>query len=710
MFAAIRLRQQGSDSSSLRSVTYSLVGLTSLVAHQLLFASRANFGDGDSTHNAALSFSSLVHRGPVLGFRNEFLLGYGNLEWGNLRWLDPVSLAGVIGGRLVNAGTAGGSAYNQVFAGIAAVILMLLATAYLARSYQVSREVSVIAGMSSAAMAIGPGILPVILPDQYRIVPPFVTFTATAALGIGAFERLGSKGTWRSYLTFGGSLSYIILVHPHYAILPGFICAVVFLTTLVHRIAHGKSVKVQIAALTTLAVFWWSIGLIAFVRGFLTNSAAVEIAGPFSWTHLSVRPTWLLPYRSLFVRPDSGVLAVAVGVVCLVFGFRAWRSDLLKLRRLALTLASVVASLALYRASQRLWSRELGPDVGYLAWTSIPIVATAFSVGMWSLLDACPAWIRKRRGSTFLAIIMTVTCLTWPNLNPSQSFPVTATGVWKRIGQDTSLSSDPSFRGRTLVTRNVDNPLPSPQDKVFDPAFTLVAEIPVLNDYSHLLSPLSFRFNQRFLYRPEDLQIRNIPNYRKLNPRILRMIGVRYIVSDTKEIVAGYEIRQQWLEGSKDATRSMSLLEATTYNNGSYSPTSIHRSKSLSDGLEILDDPNLDPSETVVVEMDVIIPDELTSARDVVMKYVRGDLRVTATSDGHSLLVLPIEYSHCWHVSPRSSSSTDVELVRVNVLLMGIRFKGNLDADLRFRYWPLRNSGCRLADLADYRTGFGHDK
>lgn len=686
------------------------MGLTSLVAHQLLFASRANFEDRDSTHNAALSFSSLVHRSPVLGLRNEFLLGYGSLEWGNVRWLDPVSLAGVVGGSLVNAGTAGGSAYNQVFAGIAAIILIWLSTTYLARSYRVSWEISVIAGLCSAAMAIGPGILPVILPDQYRIVPPFATFTAATALGIGAFERLGSKASWWGYLAFSASLSYIIVVHPHYAILPGFICAVVFLTTLVHRIAHGESVRVQIAALTTLVLFWWSIGLVAFVRGFLTNSAAVEIAGSFSWSYLSVRPIWDLPYRSLFVRPDSDVLAVAVGMVCVVFGISARRSDLLKLRRLVLILASVVASLTLYRVSQRLWSRELGPDVGYLAWTSIPIVATAFAVGMWSLLDACPAWIRKRRGSTFLAIIMTVTWLTWPNLNPSQSFPVTATGVWKQISQDTSLSSDTTFRGRTLVARNVDNPFPNPQDKVFDPALTLVYEMPVLNDYSHLLSPLSFRFNQRFLYRPEDLQIRNIPNYRKLNPRILRMIGVRYIISDTTETVAGYETRQLWLEGSKDVARTMRLLEATTYNSGSYSPTSLRRSKSLSDGLEILDDPNLDPSETVVVDMDAELPDELTSARDVVMSYVRGDLRVTANSNGHSLLVLPIEFSHCWHVSPRSSSSTDVELVRVNVLLMGIRFKGSLDADLRFRYWPLRNSGCRLADLADYRTGFGHDK
>jgi hypothetical protein len=29
-----------------------------------------------------------------------------------------------------------------------------------------------------------------------------------------------------------------------------------------------------------------------------------------------------------------------------------------------------------------------------------------------------------------------------------------------------------------------------------------------------------------------------------------------------------------------------------------------------------------------------------------------------------------------------------------------------LDADLRYRFWPMRNSDCRAKDLHDHRAGF----
>jgi hypothetical protein len=83
-----------------------------------------------------------------------------------------------------------------------------------------------------------------------------------------------------------------------------------------------------------------------------------------------------------------------------------------------------------------------------------------------------------------------------------------------------------------------------------------------------------------------------------------------------------------------------------------------------------------------------------------------GDLHVVARSSGRSLLIVPLEFSHCIDVEDRrlALGGTGPTLVRVDGLLTGVMFERDLDAVLAFRTGPLRNPTCRWQDYQDVRT------
>jgi hypothetical protein len=63
-------------------------------------------------------------------------------------------------------------------------------------------------------------------------------------------------------------------------------------------------------------------------------------------------------------------------------------------------------------------------------------------------------------------------------------------------------------------------------------------------------------------------------------------------------------------------------------------------------------------------------------------------------------LVLPVQYSHCWSVE----GGGDAQLIRADMMLLGVIFTGTVDLKLVFRYGPLLAGDCRVADLHDMAT------
>jgi hypothetical protein len=81
-----------------------------------------------------------------------------------------------------------------------------------------------------------------------------------------------------------------------------------------------------------------------------------------------------------------------------------------------------------------------------------------------------------------------------------------------------------------------------------------------------------------------------------------------------------------------------------------------------------------------------------------------GDLRIFAKSSGKSLIILPIEFSHCLKFESNTENSSLNDVFRIDGILTGLIFENTLDVTTRFRYGVFTNNDCRLKDLADFKS------
>jgi hypothetical protein len=78
---------------------------------------------------------------------------------------------------------------------------------------------------------------------------------------------------------------------------------------------------------------------------------------------------------------------------------------------------------------------------------------------------------------------------------------------------------------------------------------------------------------------------------------------------------------------------------------------------------------------------------------------------VVAESDGRSLVVVPVEFSHCIELhEAHPGEGNGPSLLRIDGLLTGIAFERHLDAVLSFRTGPLHNPVCRWVDYRDMKA------
>jgi hypothetical protein len=82
------------------------------------------------------------------------------------------------------------------------------------------------------------------------------------------------------------------------------------------------------------------------------------------------------------------------------------------------------------------------------------------------------------------------------------------------------------------------------------------------------------------------------------------------------------------------------------------------------------------------------------------MRFVDGGVRVTATSGGRSILLLPIQYSHA--LSARASRGS-AKLVRANLAQTGLVFEREVDVLLTLRFGFGQTQG-RAQDMTDTVT------
>jgi hypothetical protein len=76
---------------------------------------------------------------------------------------------------------------------------------------------------------------------------------------------------------------------------------------------------------------------------------------------------------------------------------------------------------------------------------------------------------------------------------------------------------------------------------------------------------------------------------------------------------------------------------------------------------------------------------------------MRGGFHISGHSDGTSLVILPLQYSHCLR-----ARDVRVRIVRTNLIMAGMIFSGDVDTDIVFDY-GISSSACWRNDLADLK-------
>jgi len=293
------------------------------------------------------------------------------------------------------------------------------------------------------------------------------------------------------------------------------------------------------------------------------------------------------------------------------------------------------------------------------------------------------------------------------NLNPF-IWPPSETPVTKFLADEIRLRPGSPFRGRVASVAGSD----------FDPQWVsapFIAQhsydgmdlffsgndhrmyglwyysIPTLLEANQFSSPFFHLINARLLNAPGARDLRSYETQSIVNDRIMALLGVRYLLSDKLLSERTPVLNYRLLQG-----RDLYVYSVPDTNLTGYAVTQVRRAASGQDVIALLADPALDPRTTAVLSTSDELP-SLVPVNRSSLTVERGSYRIEADSPGTSLLVLPIEYSHCLHANLTGSGTTPPRLLRVNLAMAAILFNGHVKGRLTLRYGPW-SSRCRMDD------------
>jgi hypothetical protein len=221
--------------------------------------------------------------------------------------------------------------------------------------------------------------------------------------------------------------------------------------------------------------------------------------------------------------------------------------------------------------------------------------------------------------------------------------------------------------------------------------------IPGLFQYTPMVTPFLYVFSTRLLGLPGDKQNRNVLVLRRMDPRILRLLGVRFVVTD-EDYQGDADLRATVsLQG-----RTLFLYEISDANVGNYSPTEVRPAGSARAIIDRLAQSDFNPRREVIVSRFEDIPRTLSEARNTKLQFLGSSLRIQSESDGNSVVLLPLEFSKCLQADVVQGERP--RLFRADLLETGLLFEGKVDVILETKAGVFTNPACRFRDLFDARA------
>ena len=218
--------------------------------------------------------------------------------------------------------------------------------------------------------------------------------------------------------------------------------------------------------------------------------------------------------------------------------------------------------------------------------------------------------------------------------------------------------------------------------------------IPTLIELNQFSSPFFHLVNARLLNAPGTKDLRSYEIQSIVNDRIMALLGTRYLISD-KILPGRLPVTQHRLTEGRD----LYVYSVPDANVAGYSATHSRQAADARETVNLLADSSIDLRTVAILNGPEELP-QLSAATTSKLVVERGGYRIEATSSGTSLLVLPVEYSHCLESHLTTTDQMPPRLIRANLVMTAVLFSGDVKGELRLRFGPL-SSGCRMRDWRD---------
>jgi hypothetical protein len=568
--------------------------------------------------------------------------------------------------------------------------------------------------------------------------------TACAALHLGTVSM--RQLVLLSVAVFAG-ISYIVFAEPTSLILALPVIGAFAASRLI--LARDMPERIRIASC------WALIGIASlvlygrYVVGLIRYTAAAEFpdisrraltlyggeVSLFLWT-----PIYGLDYASIFTPQRTIMGAALIGAVLII-----WLGSIQQ-RRVAVAVLIGQVTFTTLGLTNYLFDYWFGPEIWYFELFLFPYYALCACFLLYLPVALVTRWMRRPQehpssiSERLVALTVPVAVILFIPAVPrpahtaeiellhalASHFPQPETAITRILKSEIALGPGRPFRGR--VANLTGSIFPDEREwkryslvhffaqlatgNLHDGPGLWQDDIPTLLEYNTLITPANFVFLRTLLTKPTDIVTRNIIGTRRINQHILRLIGIRFILTDCE--VPGARLRAQLAIPTPLKSRELLgypklqmenfqlyLYELDDVNVGQYSPTEIKVAKNAGEVLTLLSGTDVPFAKTVFVTDP--IREELSPALFEALTVERDGYRIRAMSQGRSVLLLPIEFSRCWKIAGQTSASA-VRLFRADLLLTGVLFEGRLDAQILFHTGPFSDSACRLQDLADNKA------
>ncbi len=288
------------------------------------------------------------------------------------------------------------------------------------------------------------------------------------------------------------------------------------------------------------------------------------------------------------------------------------------LRIFAITLLTYLTTRLTFAVLIIVFDFWRGPAALYFEFFVIPLYAI-FAVLFWARILERFWRLRKwmvpsdigidmRMLGTFAALCFALIAVT-KRTDWGFPYPPKANAITQILSRDSSLHIGSPFRGRTadmigrslggnvdwLKLHGIDGALASQAGNDFRILGMHYFGIPTYFEYTPTISPYFYAVTTRLLALPTDMQMRNVIVFRNVTPRILTMLGVRFVITDSS-----YAGPAQLRSTLPISDRTLFLYELTEPNLGNYSPTAVTRMTDATGIIARLSSADFDPKSEVI--------------------------------------------------------------------------------------------------------------